>query len=163
MKTENANKEIPTGKSKKEKKSTSGKAILKKTKGSESKTWRFTPEPWVIKANNGQTMLTMSNETFTIVRASLATGGYRCYMTLNSYWTTCWGRTHYSDNPGVTRTVDILNAQGGLLLNWNLGATQTECGWNNNGISNSQDFSPDIYDIIASANVTIRGASFYQC
>jgi hypothetical protein len=130
---------------------------------SESKTWSFLPEPWVIKSTNGQTLLTISHQFFTIVRASLSTGGYRCYMTLSFDWTTGWGRTHYSDNPGIHLMFDVKNAQGGLLLSWDLGITHNECGWVNRPISFSRDFNPDIYDIIGDGKITMFGARFFQC
>jgi len=129
--------------------------------GAESKTW--TLNPLIINGANGQTLLTIANIRFTIVKAPNTGGGYRCYMTLDSEWTTGWGRTHYSDNTALNIFMLIQNSSSGLLLRWDIGRIHNECGWVNKTMSFRFDFDPDIYDIIQKQLLTVEGANFYQC
>lgn len=133
------------------------------TLAAESKTWTYR-SPWEIKFDDGRTAITIFDLKFTIIRATIPTGGYRCQMTLNSTWSTgSFGSRGGVLSSRVPLLVELKNSAGGLLLPWNLGPVIAGCRWNKNPVSFQSDFNPDIYDIIATQTVTVKGFTFYNC
>ena len=128
---------------------------LEAGKWAESKTWTFNPDPWVIKTGAGQALVTLTGIRFTIVRATLTTGGYRCYMVLRWDATSNGWRTWYNDNPGMPMMIDIKNASDGVILPWDLSRIHFKCDYQSWPMTFQRDFDPDIYPIIAQAHLRL--------
>jgi len=129
----------------------------------ESKTWSYA-NPYEKKATDGTPIFTIYDLKFTIVRAVIPTGGYKCYMTLSGYWTTFgWGTNRNIPASFLDILVDVKNSAGGVILAWPIDDIAIGCRWNRQSMTFSNDFDPDIYDIIAYASVIFKNTTFRPC
>jgi hypothetical protein len=128
---------------------------------SESETFIGNKDPWTGHAADGTIFWELFNPRFTKVRATLVSGGYKCWWTFAGNLRGKSWRTNYKENLPLRLEVQIQNASEGVLLRDFVQRhmlCREEASW-----FMSKDFTPDVYEEFKGFSVSNLPTMYYEC
>jgi hypothetical protein len=128
--------------------------------GSQAESKTFDLGTILIKSKNGKLVWTMANIKVTYIRVQNNDPTKTvCYVTIGMEQSS---NNSYLEKGGGLALIS-LNANGGVLENWDIGQLDGRCKYKNATKTYQKYFSPDWYDIAAKPKLSISPCYWHQC